>query len=164
MTAPAERQLAHESLETQLVTLMRRLRRMSAVLTREADDGLEASIYALLGAFLDVGDVRAGDLAYLFGLDKSTVSRQVARLESLGLVERVVDPKDKRARMIRITDEGRRRVLRLRTVHGQWLNAALDTWPAADVDRLSELLAQLNAALGAELTAHRAAATPRQAV
>jgi DNA-binding MarR family transcriptional regulator len=156
MMTESDRQLVHERLETELIVLWRRLRSMAIVLTRQVDDSLEAATYGLLGAFLDAGDVRAGDLAEQFGLDKSTVSRQVAQLEQLGLIERVTDPADKRARLIRITETGREQVNRLRSARAQWIMAALQPWPASDVDRLGELLQQLNTSLGAELAKHRA--------
>ncbi|AYY12784.1 MarR family transcriptional regulator [Actinobacteria bacterium YIM 96077] len=147
-----DRQEVHEELEAELLVLGRRLRRMAAVVARDVDDGLEAATYGLLGAFLDAGDIRAGDLAEHFGLDKSTVSRQVAQLESLGLVERVAVPEDRRARLIRITEAGRDRVHRLRAARAQWLFDALQPWPADDVDRFAELLGRLNEVLGRELS------------
>lgn len=146
-----EARQVHEELESELLALGRRLRRMATVVAREADDELEAATYALLGAFLDAGDVRAGDLAEQFGLDKSTVSRHLALLESLGLVERVADPEDRRARLIRITEAGRARVQRLRTARAQWLADMLRPWPGEDVDRLVGLLGRLNEAIHTEL-------------
>lgn len=143
----ADRQQVHEQLESELTVLWRRARRMSMVLARQVDDGLEVAAYGLLSVLSDTGDARAGDLADRFGLDKSTVSRQITQMESLGLIRRVPDPQDGRARLIRTTDEGRARVRQLREARGRWLGAALEEWSAEDVDHLVELLARLNAAL-----------------
>lgn len=143
----ADRQQVHEQLESELTVLWRRVRRLSIALTREVDDGLEVTAYGLLSALNDAGDARAGDLAERFGLDKSTVSRQIAQMETLGLVERVPDPLDGRARLIRTTDDARVRVSELRRARGRWLQAALHEWDSADVDQLVELLDRLNEAL-----------------
>ncbi|PSL01132.1 MarR family transcriptional regulator [Haloactinopolyspora alba] len=143
----ADRQQVHEQLESELTLLGRRIRRLSTTLARQVDDRLEAAAYGLLSALNDAGDVRAGDLAERFGLDKSTVSRQIAQMESMGLVQRVPDPMDGRARLIHTTDEGRERVRQLREARGRWLRAALEDWPADDVDQMVDLVGRLNVAL-----------------
>lgn len=143
----ADRQHVHEQLESELTVLWRRVRRLSILLARQVDDGLEVAAYGLLSAMHDAGDVRAGDLAERFGLDKSTVSRQIAQMETLGLITRVPDPLDGRARLIRVTDIGRERVGQLRQARGEWLRSALGEWDAQDVDELVNLLDRLNRAL-----------------
>ena len=50
------------------------------------------------------------------GLDKSTVSRQVAHLVDLGLVERAADPVDGRAQVLTPSAEGSTRLARIREV------------------------------------------------
>jgi DNA-binding MarR family transcriptional regulator len=146
----SDRQRVHEDLEAQLAFLWRRVRRLSIDLARQVDEGLEAAAYGLLGLLADGGDVRAADLADRLGLDKSTVSRQVTQMESLGLIQRVPDPQDGRARLIHITDEGRSRVRQLRAARGRWFGEALEHWPAADVDTLAVLLKRLNESLSQE--------------
>lgn len=141
------RQQVNEQLEAELALLWRRVRRLSIDLARQVDEGLEAAAYGLLGLLADGGDVRAADLAERLGLDKSTVSRQVTQMESLGLIQRVPDPQDGRARLLHITDAGRARVQQLRGARGRWLGAALEDWPNADVDVLAVLLKRLNESL-----------------
>jgi len=114
----ADRQQVHEQLESELTVLWRRVRRLSIALARQVDAGIDVAAYGLLSALNDAGDVRAGDLADRFGLDKSTVSRQIAQMESLGFIERVPDPLDGRARLIRTTEVGRARVRQLRGARG----------------------------------------------
>jgi len=135
----SDRQQVHEQLEAELAFLWRRVRRLSIDLARQVDDGLEAAAYGLLGLLADGGDVRAADLAEKLGLDKSTVSRQVTQMESIGLIQRVPDPQD-----------GRARVQQLRAARGRWFGEALEDWPAADVDTLAVLLKHLNESLSQE--------------
>jgi len=49
-----------------------------------------------------------GRIAHLLKCDNSTVTWIVDRLEERGLVERGSDPKDRRVKLIALTDEGRR--------------------------------------------------------
>ncbi|WP_129666237.1 MarR family winged helix-turn-helix transcriptional regulator [Phytoactinopolyspora endophytica] len=143
-----DRRQPHEQLDSELSLLARRSRWMWITLAREVEEGLEPAAYGLLATLSDADDdVRGGDLAEKFGLDKSTVSRQIAQMESLGLLKRVPDPQDGRARLVRITEEGRARVRRLREQRGRWLEGALRDWPNADVRQLVELLKRLNSSL-----------------
>lgn len=142
-----DRQDVHQRLDAELAVLWRRVRRMAITLAREVDEGLDIAAYTLLSAMHDGGDVRAGDLAERFGMDKSTVSRQIAQMESLRLIERAADPVDGRARLIHITDEGKQRVRQLRDARGRSFRAALEDWPENEVDQLVGLLARLNISL-----------------
>jgi DNA-binding MarR family transcriptional regulator len=68
------------------------------------------------------------DLAERLRLEKSTVSRLVAELESQGLLTRERDPDNRRIYRLRITDEGRRAHARVRSAfHDQYdrMTAAL---------------------------------------
>ncbi|TDE14072.1 MarR family winged helix-turn-helix transcriptional regulator [Jiangella asiatica] len=145
-----DRQHVNERLESELGLLWRRVRRLSIDLARQVDAGIEISSYGLLGALADGGDLRAGDLADRFGLDKSTVSRQITQLETHGLIQRVHDPMDRRSRLIHVTGEGLALVRELRAARGRWLGDALADWPDSDVDTLVVLLARLNASITPE--------------
>lgn len=52
--------------------------------------------------------VPMGKIGSLLCLDGSTVTWIIDRLEEKGLVERQADPKDRRVRLVALTDEGRR--------------------------------------------------------
>ncbi|SDS68626.1 MarR family winged helix-turn-helix transcriptional regulator [Jiangella sp. DSM 45060] len=146
----SDRQQVNEQLEAELSVLWRRVRRLSIDLARQVDEGLEAAAYGLLGLLADGGDVRAADLVERMGLDKSTVSRQITQMESMGLIQRVPDPQDGRARLLHITDTGRARVQQLRGARGRWFGAALEDWPDVDVHTLAVLLKRLNESLAQE--------------
>lgn len=146
-TGQVDRERVHERLESELSVLWRQLRRLSITMARKVDEGLEVPAYGLLGALVDGGDLRGGDLAELFGLDKSTVSRQITQMEELGLIQRVVDPADARARLIHVTELGNARVRQLREARGRWFGAALEDWPDGDIDALATLVARLNTSL-----------------
>ncbi len=146
-------------LEREIGLLLRRARAISARLAAELHPDLDGAAYGLLALLQDAGPLRASDLVARLGLDKSTVSRQVAHLVDLGLVDRAADPIDGRAQVLTPSAEGSARLARIRDVRrGRW-EADLGDWPAEDVATLGELLARLNR-LG---EAHEAAEPPTPA-
>lgn len=135
--------------ERELTRLLRRARASSARIAAEVHPDLDAAAYAVLVAVVDLAaassdGVHAADLAAAVGLHKSTMSRNLAQLEQLGLLERVPDPGDARARLLRLTAVGQESVERSRQGRRQRLADQLGDWSDADVRRLGALLARLN--------------------
>jgi DNA-binding MarR family transcriptional regulator len=73
---------------------------------REA--GLTPTDVALLEYIDDKGPVRVSELATQQGVDKSTMTPQVRRLEDKGLVDKQADPDDGRATLVTASTAGRR--------------------------------------------------------
>jgi DNA-binding MarR family transcriptional regulator len=78
-------------------------------------------------------------------LDKSTVSRQVAALEKLGLVERSTDPEDLRGQIIRASAAGEKLLGDVREQRQQAFLERLADWPDDDLERFSDYLSRYNA-------------------
>jgi DNA-binding MarR family transcriptional regulator len=134
---------AHEAfvhLEREIGLLLRRSRAISARLAGELHPDLDG----LLSLLNDAGPLRASELVTRIGLDKSTVSRQVAHLADLGLVDRAADPVDGRAQVLTPSEEGAARLARIREVRRARWEDDLSDWPADDVATLAELLHRLN--------------------
>ncbi len=131
-------------LEREIGLLMRRSRAISARLARELHPDLDGSAYGLLSLLDVAGPLRASDLVSRLGLDKSTVSRQVAHLVDLGLVARTADPADGRAQVLTPSAEGATRLNRIRTVRRERWQSDLSDWPTEDVAALAGLLGRLN--------------------
>jgi DNA-binding MarR family transcriptional regulator len=131
-------------LEREIALLLRRSRAISARLAGEVHPDLDGAAYGLLALLQDAGPLRAGDLVARLGLDKSTVSRQVASLVELGLVDRTPDPDDGRAQVLTPSAEGSARLARIREARRARWEADLDDWPAEDVAVLGRLLGRLN--------------------
>jgi DNA-binding MarR family transcriptional regulator len=138
---------AHEAfveLEREIGLLLRRSRAISARLAGELHPDLDGAAYGLLSLLQDAGHLRASDLVARIGLDKSTVSRQVAHLVALGLVDRAADPVDGRAQVLTPSSEGAARLARIRDVRRARWEDDLSDWPASDVATLADLLRRLN--------------------
>ena len=143
-TGPIDPHEAFVRLEREVGLLLRRSRAISARLAAELHPDLEGAAYGLLALLQDIGPLRASDLVARLGLDKSTVSRQVASLVALGLVKRAPDPEDGRAQVLTPSPEGAARLARIRDARRARWEADLSDWPAADVATLAELLGRLN--------------------
>jgi DNA-binding MarR family transcriptional regulator len=77
--------------------------RMAAVGFRDVREG-----HGCVFGFIDLdGGSRLTDLAERSGLTKQAVGEAVAELERKGYVERVPDPDDGRAKIIKLTERGR---------------------------------------------------------
>jgi DNA-binding MarR family transcriptional regulator len=142
--APVNAHEAFVAMEREIGLLLRRSRAISARLAGELHPDLDGAAYGLLALLQDAGPLRASDLVARLGLDKSTVSRQVASLVALGLVDRAADPGDGRAQVLTPSDEGAARLSRIREARRARWEEDLSDWPDEDVARLAELLARLN--------------------
>lgn len=86
----------------------------------------------LLRAVVADGPVRVSDLAGWQGVDKSTISTQVRRLEERGLVSRAPDPVDRRAVLLSATALGRRLRHRMDATGAALFAEHLHDWTDAD--------------------------------
>lgn len=97
--------------------------------TLRRQHGLPLSEYRALCALVRSDDgtpTRMGELADRIGLQDSTVTRLVARLEAQRLAERAAAPGDGRAVAASITEAGRRRYAEATPVYRAALGAAVD--------------------------------------
>lgn len=130
-------------IEQQLTVLLRRVQRIHMV-TGTGDVHLERSSYGILCQLADEGPQRLGALASAFGLDPSTITRQVQALESLELAQRTTDPTDRRASILDLTDEGRDALERTRRHRRDRLQQVLAHWEPADREEFARLLTKFN--------------------
>jgi DNA-binding MarR family transcriptional regulator len=80
------------------------------------------------------------ELAELAGRDYTTVSRQVSKLESLGLIARQSDKTDKRVRPAVITAKGRTMAAALQRARERLAAEALANWNKKDLQDLVRLM------------------------
>lgn len=112
--------------------------------------GLTVAQAATLEALHHGEAVRLGPLARRLGITPSTLTRNLARLESDGLVARDADPEDARAARVRLTPAGQQaaaRVARQELAFAEGILARLGAARRVEVMRaLSELLAAVREA------------------
>ena len=89
--------------------LLRFLRQTEAV---AAQAGLTPQRYDLLLMIRSAGELRVTDLCDLLHLQQTAVTELVNRTEEAGLIRREPSTEDGRVRLLRLTPEGERRLLR----------------------------------------------------
>jgi DNA-binding MarR family transcriptional regulator len=134
----------YDLLNTELFRLTRLTERVHARHTARRNDGVERAAYLLLVMLVKHGPRRLSVLADEVHSDASTVSRQVAQLVHLGLVERRPDPTDGRASTLAATETGEHHVECKRQARNQAYAELLANWTEGDRQRLRELLARFN--------------------
>jgi DNA-binding MarR family transcriptional regulator len=131
---------AGNEVQRELTVFARRVRALTARLHPE----LPFVAYSLLSHIEATGGCRAVDLAAHYGLDKSTVSRQIADLERRGLVARAPDPAGGRARVLRVSAAGRELLAEADRRHRAELDRRLADWSPREVEVFARLLRRYN--------------------
>lgn len=139
---------ALQQVEHQLSLLWRRARSISHQLSRQVHPDMEPAAYGLLTVIRREGPIRLTDLATCIGVGKPSVSRQIAFLESIGLVYKEADPQDGRAQSIRLTDKGEEKMHQVQDARRQVFRERLGEWPLEDVQILADYMGRLNAIYG----------------
>jgi MarR family transcriptional regulator for hemolysin len=91
--------------------------------------------------------LRLNDLAGRMGTSAATASRVVDTLDGIGLVERVPDPRDRRALQIDLTQLGRAQVAERRSRVAEAFTRAAITLSDAETASLVDLLSRVRDAL-----------------
>jgi len=121
-----------------IMSVMNRPQR-DAVLVREAAIALDRVLFPLLVVIDRFGPVGVVDLAARVGRDYTTVSRQVAKLASLGLVERKADARDQRIRESAITPKGKEMTRAVDAARERIGRRIFKAWGQRDVSELVRL-------------------------
>ena len=109
---------------------------------RRTGGRLSAGSVSALGTVAATGPIRAGDLAAREGVAAPTLSRILATLEELGLLERAPDPQDGRSVLISVTAAGRAELAQLRA---RRTDALLERMARLDPTQRDSLLSAVEA-------------------
>lgn len=131
-----------------VISVMNRPQR-DDVLLREAGIPLDRALFPLLIGIERFGPIGVVNLADRAGRDYTTVSRQVAKLEELGLVLRSPSAADKRVREAVTTDKGHAMAERVAEARERMGLEVFSTWEAGEVEELARLMSKFAAALTA---------------
>lgn len=104
--------------------------------------GMTVAQAATLEALAD-GDLRLGELGTRLGITASTLTRNLARLEERGLLERVADPGDGRAQRAALTAAGRDAAEQVRRGEEAFARSILERLPAGSAGQALEIFDQL---------------------
>jgi DNA-binding MarR family transcriptional regulator len=118
-----------------------------ADLLEKAGLTLERALFPLLVLVERLGPIGIVELADRVGRDYTTVSRQVARLEELGLATRRLSTADKRVREATITPEGKVAADAVDVARRRMVVDMFRDWSRSDFDDLTRLLKMLAATM-----------------
>ena len=110
------------------------------LLIKAAGIPLDRALFPLLVGVERFGPIGVVELADRVGRDYTTVSRQVAKLESLGLVKRQGSAADRRVREAVISPKGKAMTDLVDAARERIGRAIFRTWEATDIDQLVRLM------------------------
>jgi DNA-binding MarR family transcriptional regulator len=145
MSRPDPLKELHEAL-LRIVGVLNRPQGDNAILAR-AGVSLDTALFPLLVRVSMQPDLTVGELADQVGRDHSTVSRQVTRLQELGLVHGEPSGTDRRRRLLGVTKAGRSTVRKIDRARDLVMSEALDGWSEAEKAELAQLTTRLAAAM-----------------
>lgn len=101
---------------------------------------LDRALFPLLVTVERRGPIGVVDMAERVGRDYTTVSRQVAKLESLGLIARQAGKSDRRVREATITAKGRKMADAIDMARLRMADIVFADWSKADLETLVRLM------------------------
>jgi DNA-binding MarR family transcriptional regulator len=137
----AQLRLLHGAL-LEIVSAMNRPRR-DEMLIREAGIRLDRALFPLLVGIERFGPIGVVDLADRAGRDYTTISRQVGRLDQLGIVERRESVSDRRIREAVVTPAGKAMTDRIDAARERLTRPVFETWDPHEIDEMVRLVRKL---------------------
>jgi DNA-binding MarR family transcriptional regulator len=134
------REAALEDLYHGLTTMARRARDTSG----DLHPGLSLVAYTLLTEIDLTPGVRAADLCAHFGLDKSTLSRQLDQLISAGLLRREGERPGRRGSVLALTPAGQQHLAAAAQAVRDRLAERLGGWDDGDIATFAHLITRFN--------------------
>jgi DNA-binding MarR family transcriptional regulator len=78
-----------------------------------------------------------------FFLDKGTIARAARKLEAAGYISRIVDPDDRRAVRIFLTEKGEEIIPRLRAIEKEWASRVSNGLSAEEREQAESLMRRI---------------------
>jgi DNA-binding MarR family transcriptional regulator len=123
------------------------------MMVREAGISLERALFPLLVVVERRGPIGVVDLAERVGRDYTTVSRQVAKLESLGLIARAAAAADRRVSQATVTTKGKAMTDAVDRARERLGRTIFAEWDQRDVAELVRLMRKFADAVSGDVPA-----------
>ena len=123
----------------EIVGVMNRPQRDEAMI-QEAGIALDRALFPLLVLVERLGPIGVVELADRVGRDYTTVSRQVAKMETLGLITRQANASDRRVREAVVTAQGKAMTARIDEARNRIAQGIFSRWENEDIVGLARLM------------------------
>ena len=153
---PSRKNVQNTHMSDQLRVLHRAVLDIVGVMNRPQNDEamikaaaipLDRALFPLLVGIERFGPIGVVELADRVGRDYTTVSRQVAKLESLGLAQRRASAADRRVREAVVTRKGKAMTDAVDAARDRMGRAIFEKWDARQMDELVRLMRKFADAL-----------------
>lgn len=111
----------------------------------EAHPDLRGPAFLLLQTIQRHEPITATGLANILGQDKAIISRQIATLRELGLIDATVSEQDKRVTLLSTNEASQEAFAGLQAYTAEAYRARFADWNAEDLEQLRALLHRFNA-------------------
>ncbi|TDV35303.1 MarR family winged helix-turn-helix transcriptional regulator [Actinophytocola oryzae] len=140
--ASRRRQTAMRHIHDSVVDLIAfmNMPQLDDLLLAEAGVTIDRALFPLLVGIERFGPIGVGEIADRSGRDYTTISRQVAKLADLGLVERRPSPTDRRVNEAVLSAEGRKVIDALDAARHRLNTPVFSEWSDRDLLELQRLL------------------------
>jgi DNA-binding MarR family transcriptional regulator len=108
---------------------------------------LDRALFSVLVSIERQGPIAVGELAERTGRDYTTISRQVAKLETLGLVKRRDSPVDRRVTEAVISAKGKVMTDRIDAARERMAHVVFESWPKDEIEVFVRLIRKFADAL-----------------
>lgn len=132
-----------------IVSVMNRPRNDERMI-RDAGIRLDRALFSVLVSVERLGPIGVVELAERTGRDYTTISRQVAKLESQGLIARTENAVDRRRREAVITPKGKAMTDRIDAARERMARAIFKDWDRDELDVFVRLIQRFANALEEE--------------
>ena len=130
-----------ETIELEMAILGRRI---TSLTFKQRKKYLDRAAYLLLLFLFSHGSAGVKTIATGLQLDISTASRQASSLSKKGYIEKIPDPKDRRAYNYQITELGTKKLIEYKKVRMEKIKHILSNWSEEECQTFGKLLKKFN--------------------
>jgi DNA-binding MarR family transcriptional regulator len=112
--------------------------RLARLLRQQDQSGMTPTMAATLATIAREGSLTLGELAAAEQVAPPTITKVISKLETAGLVDRVVDPADRRVARVALSAAGRKQVEVNRSRRTAWLADRVAELSPGERDRLAD--------------------------
>ncbi|MRN54307.1 MarR family winged helix-turn-helix transcriptional regulator [Paenibacillus monticola] len=138
------RELLEIALGEQLNALLSASHALNVTTSARFDSSLQPAAFHIVRWLYAYGPSSAATLAESTAMDRSSVSRLIKQLETLGYVKKEAAPNDRRGVVISLTETGQQKITSALKEKGSVFFERISTWSDAELNDFMQMLRHFN--------------------